>query len=91
MTKIEVEICDYWDGIELVCDFKRCNERECFPLCYHKPYRINGAYYTVVIAMSKLFTFAEINWLIGRVEYLEKSVKSISDAYNRDFKEAKRK
>lgn len=51
--KLEIEICDEWDGNDKVCDSKRCKkilEKNNYS-CYYKPFKINGKRVTVKQAM----------------------------------------
>jgi hypothetical protein len=54
--KLEIEICDEWDGNGRVCDSKRCREtlEKNDHKCYHRPFRINGKRVTVKQAMLTL-------------------------------------
>jgi hypothetical protein len=53
IMKIEVEICDNWNGLDKVCDSNRCAVQleQCRYECYHKPYTINEEKKTVIEAM----------------------------------------
>lgn len=55
--KLEVEICDNWNGKDKVCDSVRCayQLKQCNNECYHKPYIIDGKRVTVIKAMMTIF------------------------------------
>lgn len=48
--KLEIGICEHWNGKDNVCDSVRFKEwlDECNNECYHKPFKINDKRITAV-------------------------------------------